>query len=89
MSELDDLLAANERYAASFHTIPDQASALRRDVERIRAWPYLKMMIARMMRMTSVPSPMYMWLLGVSSPVGPCGGTRPRCSGDATGAFVT
>lgn len=24
-----------------FHTIPDQASALRRDVERIRAWPYL------------------------------------------------
>ena len=24
-----------------FHTIPDQDSALRRDVERIRAWPYL------------------------------------------------
>jgi carbonic anhydrase len=24
-----------------FHTIPDQQSALRRDVERIRAWPYL------------------------------------------------
>jgi carbonic anhydrase len=24
-----------------FHTIPDQQRALRRDVERIRAWPYL------------------------------------------------
>jgi carbonic anhydrase len=24
-----------------FHTIPDQKAALRRDVERIRAWPYL------------------------------------------------
>ena len=24
-----------------FHTIPDQQAALRRDVERIRSWPYL------------------------------------------------